>query len=287
MKSRILTGSIIFIVTMLLVFSKLLTPYIFDIFLISIGVFAILEMSKILNLMNKFHFKWISISILIINCAIMHLLLYLGYDLWLIFVVEFTIICLVVGIVALIKSVNMDIKSAIMFALNTALISIYPSFAINCIMLVNNLFSSSLSLILILLLFLIPMFTDSFALFVGILLKGKKLAPKISPKKTWSGFIGGVIGGVLASIICYFSVINIAYFDAIPKVFLNFWFYISIGVFCSILGQLGDLFESFLKRRANIKDSGNIFPGHGGMLDRIDNLLFVGFAITVMLLILI
>ncbi|HEY7977467.1 MAG TPA: phosphatidate cytidylyltransferase [Rhizomicrobium sp.] len=105
--------------------------------------------------------------------------------------------------------------------------------------------------------------TDTGALFAGNLLKGPKLWPALSPNKTWSGAIGGAIAGTIAAAIV-FAVLN-----ASP------WRGAIVGLCASVVGQLGDLFESFLKRRVGRKDSGSLIPGHGGVLDRIDSMLFV------------
>ncbi len=104
--------------------------------------------------------------------------------------------------------------------------------------------------------------TDSMAYFVGKSLGKVHLAPKISPKKTVAGFIGGLLGSILAGSI-YSMVIGLSLTKAIL-----------IAGFIGLFGQLGDLFESALKRDAKIKDSGKLIPGHGGVLDRFDSALF-------------
>jgi len=103
--------------------------------------------------------------------------------------------------------------------------------------------------------------TDSFAYIVGSNFGKRKLCEKISPKKSVEGFYGGVAGGVLAGSVGYF--------------FLHDKFIIIIltSLFTSLACVVGDLFESVLKRKFNIKDTGNIIPGHGGVLDRIDGVL--------------
>ncbi len=107
---------------------------------------------------------------------------------------------------------------------------------------------------------------DTGAYFVGRAFGRRKLAPKISPGKTWEGVMGGVLGALVFCItarMTFFPVLEIR-----DIVF--------VGIGASILGPIGDLVESLLKRSAGVKDSGQLIPGHGGMLDRVDALLFVG-----------
>jgi phosphatidate cytidylyltransferase len=107
---------------------------------------------------------------------------------------------------------------------------------------------------------------DSFAFIVGKNFGKKKLFLSVSPKKTVEGFIGGFIFALMAAYIISTSSLNTTDFSLIN------WFIIASIV--SIIGTIGDLVESKLKRQANIKDSGTIMPGHGGILDRLDSLLF-------------
>lgn len=111
----------------------------------------------------------------------------------------------------------------------------------------------------------IVFFGDSLAYFFGRYLGKKKLFPLISPKKTWMGAIGGIVGSVV-----FGTLFAAAYLD-VPT-----WKILTISVLCGAFGQIGDLFESLVKRVAEIKDSGKLMPGHGGMLDRIDGVLFAG-----------
>ncbi len=110
--------------------------------------------------------------------------------------------------------------------------------------------------------------TDSFAYLIGKYFGKHKLTP-ISPKKTWEGAIGGVIFGALISSLIFF----ILFSNGINNISLENTFL--IGIIFSILSQIGDLFASYIKRIFNIKDFSNIIPGHGGILDRLDSLLFV------------
>ncbi|PIC65603.1 phosphatidate cytidylyltransferase [Sporosarcina sp. P13] len=107
--------------------------------------------------------------------------------------------------------------------------------------------------------------TDSGAYFVGRKLGKRKLWPEISPNKTIEGFIGGIISAVVITL-----VYNIFY--PIADTYVTF---IIITVIASVVGQMGDLVESALKRYYNVKDSGTLLPGHGGIMDRFDSLLFV------------
>ncbi|MBB6443874.1 phosphatidate cytidylyltransferase [Bacillus benzoevorans] len=107
--------------------------------------------------------------------------------------------------------------------------------------------------------------TDSGAYLIGRKLGKRKLWPEISPNKTVEGALGGTISAIIVSII-YVLITDMDVAIA--------WIAV-VTIFLSIFGQIGDLVESALKRHYNVKDSGNILPGHGGILDRFDSLLFV------------
>ncbi|MEW9501272.1 phosphatidate cytidylyltransferase [Jeotgalibacillus marinus] len=107
--------------------------------------------------------------------------------------------------------------------------------------------------------------TDSGAYFIGKAIGRKKLWPDISPNKTVEGFIGGICSAlVVVAIFVYFVPLE-----------TNLWYLLFATVVLSAFGQIGDLVESALKRHYKVKDSGTILPGHGGLLDRFDSLLFV------------
>ena len=109
--------------------------------------------------------------------------------------------------------------------------------------------------------------TDILAYFVGRAIGGPKLAPPISPGKTWSGAIGGAIAAVIAG-----TLVHMAFFS------LNGLWVPTIALVLSVFSQAGDLFESFIKRRFGVKDSSRLIPGHGGVMDRVDGLVFACFA---------
>ena len=112
-------------------------------------------------------------------------------------------------------------------------------------------------------LFAVVWATDIGGFFAGRTLGGPKLCPALSPKKTWSGAVGGLILAVVAAISA------LVLFEV--KVSLSL-LVLAIGL--SMMSQLGDLFESWVKRRFGVKDSGRIIPGHGGIMDRVDGLIF-------------
>lgn len=124
---------------------------------------------------------------------------------------------------------------------------------------------------LVTLLFVILIATDTGAYFVGGLIGKRKLAPKVSPNKTWEGAIAGFVCAIVGGWAIYALQQNgtIAGFPdwTLAK-------YLQSAAMLSVASQIGDLAESALKRDAGIKDSGNIFPGHGGVLDRCDGFLF-------------
>lgn len=119
------------------------------------------------------------------------------------------------------------------------------------------------------LIFVIAFTTDTAAYFIGKSIGNRKIAPLISPKKTIAGSVGGVVVAGLCTIL--YGTILSSYFSFV----LPWYLYMIVGVFGSIAGQCGDLTASMIKRKAKMKDFGTILPGHGGILDRFDSILFI------------
>lgn len=115
--------------------------------------------------------------------------------------------------------------------------------------------------------------TDTCAYFTGMAIGKHKLAPKISPKKTIEGSIGGIVGVTVIIIAYTFICANII------NMSVNIFSLIAIGLLSGVLSQFGDLCASIIKREHNVKDFGNIMPGHGGVMDRFDSFLFVAPAV--------
>lgn len=163
----------------------------------------------------------------------------------------------------------------------TFLILVYPALLCSLFMLVNRSYGNLLAIFYIL---FVTLLSDAFALFAGMLFGKKKLIEDVSPKKTVAGAYGAFVGGLIGAtvVLLLFDVFRL--FDRFPNVGLTHLFdkkYVSALVYlffapvCTCLAILGDLAASWLKRKMGVKDFGKIFPGHGGVMDRLDSLLFV------------
>jgi phosphatidate cytidylyltransferase len=128
-----------------------------------------------------------------------------------------------------------------------------------------------------LLLFTVTWFADIFAFVAGSIFKGPKLWPRYSPNKTWSGFFGGLVAASLGAI--GIVALSLA-LPALPDLHLSWPIAALIGLLGGLSTMMGDLWESILKRRFGVKDSGDLIPGHGGMLDRVDGLMFAAIVVA-------
>ena len=148
---------------------------------------------------------------------------------------------------------------------------------------INHLERNSMAAILVL--FMSTVFCDTGAFILGSLLKRFlpwKLSPKLSPNKTIIGAVGGIIGGIVGSIVAYLFIRYVGGLNEGSGVYLTFnspnihpiVTFILVGLATAILAQVGDLFESAIKRECGLKDMGKILPGHGGVLDRFDSMLY-------------
>ncbi len=126
---------------------------------------------------------------------------------------------------------------------------------------------------LVLWLFFVVWATDTCAYFAGRAIGGPRLAPRVSPKKTWAGLTGGMMGAAL-----------VGGLFTLGRGGTVLWAS-ALAAALAVVAQMGDLFESWLKRRVDVKDSGDLIPGHGGLLDRVDGLLFAApaFAAAILL----
>lgn len=179
---------------------------------------------------------------------------------------------------------NLSVKQFAFFKTNNTISCIiYPTIPMLFLYFINHISSIGLAtftantagapmgFFAIIMLFAICCLSDTFAMLFGVLIGGKKIFPKISPKKTISGSLFGLLGGIVGAVATYL-VFNAIY----PTVFdmVSFWQFMLIGLVGSFVAQAGDLFESYMKRKAEVKDSGNFFRSHGGVLDRFDSIVF-------------
>lgn len=143
----------------------------------------------------------------------------------------------------------------------------YIGFGIANLILINQ-----TGVLLLIYLVLVISMTDTFAYIFGVRFGKHRLAPTISPKKSVEGAVAGTVFGILFGVV-YYYVFNIDF----PMLFdRSILFLIIMSGSISIVGQMGDLFASKIKRFYDVKDFGNVFPGHGGVLDRFDSLLLAG-----------
>lgn len=164
----------------------------------------------------------------------------------------------------------------------TCLFAMFYCGVLSCVLCaVNHLADNSAAAILAL--FLAVMFTDSGAFLIGISFKRwlpYKLAPALSPNKTVVGAVGGVIGGMLGAVVAYFAYYGMGKVTGTPLVYDGALHpavtFMLTGLVISLFAQIGDLFESAIKRECGVKDMGRLLPGHGGVLDRFDSMLFCG-----------
>ena len=154
---------------------------------------------------------------------------------------------------------------------------VYPGLLFSLILALQDLGSPAAATLALILTFFIASVNDTFALFVGLSLGRHRLSPEISPKKSIEGSIGGLIAAMLFAMLA--PVVAAKVWPAAASVaWPPLWAFALLGLLAGGLSQIGDLAASLIKRHCGIKDFGSIFPGHGGVMDRFDGILFCGAA---------
>ncbi len=308
MKKRIYSAILMVIALALMFVLKIyVSDYFFDVFFATLTCVGGFEMSRLLSKIGKYNFLWISTLfpafLFAGNLIGIHFATKTGNLYWIVYTLLIDILIMFVGFVVAFcvsffqKRANLQnemqvrqientsaFKFSLVKALNTLITFVYPSFIFLMFMFLNHIndlpfdklssVSSNVSVFAILTALLIPMITDTFAMLTGSVIGGRKLCPKISPKKTISGAVGGTIWCVIVGACIYLIFANILSFESFMNIF-PIWAYLLIVFFGSAIAQCGDLFESIIKRRAGVKDSGKFLPGHGGFLDRVDSHIFM------------
>ena len=191
---------------------------------------------------------------------------------------------LVVGL--LLGFTNIILKGRVAFdsMMATVFPMLYPGLFFSLIIPLQDLDTRTASTLALILAFFIASVNDTFALFVGIKFGKHRLSPEISPKKSWEGAIAGLISSVIFAMLVPWVAFRLA--SSVPAIAADLavstypplWTFGLLGLVAGALSQIGDLVASLVKRHCGIKDFGTIFPGHGGMLDRMDGILFGGVA---------
>ncbi len=263
MLKRIITGACYVAVLVAFFLLRELVDYrIFNILIYAFTVIGTVELVKMLKPFSVEKFR-----ALIIAYSVVAPLLFLAIEYFLfkgfgyLGVIAFALLCFaVIAVYFIVTNTEKD------KFLPSVLGLFYPMVFMTFALMANELEHGFIALVCA---FVISPVSDTFAYFTGMAIGGKKLCPKISPKKTWAGAIGGTVGGAISALLVYF-IFNPQISFSSPVLF-----FVVLGLVASVVNIFGDLFESIIKRKAGVKDSGKILPGHGGVLDRIDGTMFV------------
>ena len=286
MKKRAISSIFIMLAIVLAIASKFLVAEIFDIFIAVVGIVGAIEMCNILEKQGMRVSRFLSSMFIIALYLAVILAIDAGVQMYMVLIymlITFVIYTLIIFAYEAIVAKDNRFGQALGITINSLKVMVYPGVLLSVFFIINHIEALTtlaikvpyLSLMLIVYIWGIAILSDTCAYLVGSTLRGPKLCPKISPNKSWSGAIGGALGGVLMGVITYLIIKNVSSLNIIlTGTNLNLTWFMILGFFGSVVSQIGDIFESWLKRKAGVKDSGNFMPGHGGMLDRVDALMF-------------
>lgn len=295
MLKRSITGAVILLLTLLFVVLKQFSPIFFDVYVLIIMYGALYEMYKAHQISGKDADFASLFFVPVFSCIVFNLeqhyikaLLYIG-----LLAIAVLIISLSEEIITYSKDrkygtteKNVSVLNQSLFnkTKQTMMVFAYPILPLLFLMALNHIVYD-LAYIGLILTFAVSMLTDTCAYLVGRFCGKRKFIPEVSPNKTVAGVVGGFAGGVIGSLVCYF----IFYYTSLFKLSsfgskgLLISIFLIIGVVGSFITQLGDLIASAYKRKHGIKDFSNVFPGHGGFMDRVDGLMFNSVLIYIIL----
>ena len=265
MKTRIISGAVLAVATVLILMLNISYPITAVIVLALLAGIASHEM--------LFGTKTVENKVAVTAAVLYSVIAQFAYEGYFPVAILTFLYVLVIALVALTKHQTFGVKQIGM----SVSMPILLSFAFHClVMLINATYG--FGILYFILLFNFSSVSDIFAYFVGSAIGKHKMAPVISPKKSYEGLVGGILGSFIGIVIIYFV------FGAIfENNTLNIWvLLVATPVFC-LIGVMGDLFTSAIKRECGIKDYGKLIPGHGGVLDRLDSILLVAPALAIFL----
>lgn len=295
LKTRSITGVLIFLVTVGFVALRYLSTSFFDAFVLLVTFGAVLEVTnlpKTSKYINSTFYSIMSVCFIYV-CLFVNFFAHSNYMALLLELCA-VLLVLIVSVVfelfylAKFDAINEQVPPSELFATTkqTMLTILYPTLLLSSLYGINR-FSVPLGTVGLIMAFGISMFTDVFAYLFGCMIRGKKLVPQVSPKKSISGAVFGLVGGLafagLALWLLYFkNILNVRYtIDTLRACLL----FLGSGLIGALLTQVGDLISSSIKRGHVVKDFGNIFPGHGGVMDRVDGLMFCATLIYILFII--
>jgi len=191
---------------------------------------------------------------------------------------------LIIGLLLAMTVIIFKGKVAFDSLMSTVFPMLYPGLFFSLIITLQDLPTRTASTVALVLAFFIASVNDTFALFIGLRFGKHRLSPEISPKKSVEGSVAGLVSSVVFAVLVPLVTYRLAhYYPAIAQQLAEaplppLWAFALLGLIAGGLSQIGDLVASLVKRHCGIKDFGTIFPGHGGMLDRMDGILFCGVA---------
>lgn len=293
MKKRLPTSIFILIVTIGFVLLRQFSLLFFDALVLAIMTGSVLEIIRVHKKINRKIDVGLLLLVPVIECVIFNLASGRDIILW-----NFALIILAVIYLLTVEIViygknrkigveqNADEINAHLFdrTKNTLMVFAYPLLPLTFMFVLNHL-GYQLGYLSIVLMFAVAMMTDTFAYLIGCGFGKRKFIPEVSPKKSIAGVVGGFIGGIAGVTLVFVFFYYTKWFDILNTFNLlkSTIAFAIIGFIGSYANQLGDLVASAYKRKAGIKDFSNIFPGHGGFLDRVDGMMFVSIVIFVVL----
>lgn len=291
MKKRLPTSIAILIVTIGFVLLRQFSLLFFDALVLAIMIGSVLEIVRVHKKLHRKIDVGLLLSIPIVECLIINLAKgkeIIVYNLALMVLAVLYLLTVEIIIYAKNRKLNVeqnaDEINAHLFdrTKNTLMVFAYPLLPLSFMFVLNHM-GYQLGYLAIVLMFAVAMMTDTFAYLIGCGFGKRRFIPEVSPKKSIAGVVGGFMGGIVGTALVFvffyftnwFDILNtISFAKSIPA-------FAIIGFVGSYANQLGDLVASAYKRKAGIKDFSNIFPGHGGFLDRVDGMMFVSIVIFI------